>query len=453
MGAQQSTALEASGSWALKIQAFVKERQTAFDVVSVFILGVIEFLVNQESVVLSSVENPKLRGSLTFWQVALSLSTALPLLIRRRSPLLALVGMGVVLGLAAVVDQPNLTAASVVIWFCVQAVPLYCSGRTLRAGQALLGVIVASAVTFSIWETFGELADKGTYAVVRSLLTSVALISMFVGSAWLSGVYARDRVNRAQLTAVRAAELEAQQASDARQAVLDERVRIARELHDVVAHHVSLMGVQAGAARLSLTKNPDRAAIALADIEATSRTAVAEMQRLVLYLREDGDGARVNGVADAPQPGLSDLQQLVGEAQRMGMSVRLVTNEPSSGEQLVPSSVGLSAYRIVQEALTNVRKHAGLSSPTTIQVVHGSGVTEVTVENVREGALPAKAPGPPGHGLIGMRERVGLLGGTLTAGFKESAAGANTYQVHAVLPHHSARPASRTTSVTEKVQE
>jgi signal transduction histidine kinase len=436
MGAPQSIAREQSQSWALKIQAFVKDRQSAFDVASVIIVGVVEFLVNQESAVFQAVDDPKLRGSLTFWQVAVSLSVGLPLLTRRKSPVAALVAM-FALGIAAiVVTLPSFSAGAVVIWFCIQAVPLFCAGRSMRIGRVLLGIIVIAIFAYSISESFTDFADKGTYAIVRSLLTSVALITMFTGSAWLSGAYARDRVNRAELMAVRAAELEAQQVSEARQAVLDERVRIARELHDVVAHHVSLMGVQAGAARLSLTKNPQRAAIALADVEATSRTAVAEMHRLVMYLREDKGVSQGTGIADAPQPGLSDMQQLVEEAQRMGMTVRLVTNELPA---VVPSSVGLSAYRIVQEALTNVRKHAGLSSPTTVELVHGAGKTEVTVENIRNDTSPVTPASTPGHGLIGMRERVGLLGGTLSAGFQKSSSGANSYVINAVLPHDSVR--------------
>jgi signal transduction histidine kinase len=192
--------------------------------------------------------------------------------------------------------------------------------------------------------------------------------------------------------------------------VAEERLRLARELHDVVAHSISVIAVQSGVGAHVANTQPEEAAKALATIEATSRAALTELRRLLGVLRQEGEPEG----SLAPVPGLADLDALLAEVAKAGLGVRLrVEGTPSP----LPAGVDLSAYRIVQEALTNVVKHAG---PARAQVVVGYGDHEVTVEVVDDGRGVAAPTGDGrarvGHGLIGMRERVAAFGGDLEVG-------------------------------------
>ena len=207
-------------------------------------------------------------------------------------------------------------------------------------------------------------------------------------------------------------------------AVAEERARIARELHDVVAHSISVMTIQAGAARLLLDQDPERAEEPLLSIEETGRETLAEMRRLLGVLRRDMAADTLEA-----RPTMANLESLVEEVRASGLPVELsVAGEAGH----IGPGVDLAAYRIVQEALTNVRKHAGLV-PTRVAVRYGSSALEVEVEN-DAGTRPNGGAGA-GHGLVGMRERVAVCGGTLDAGAKREGG----YRVHATLPHGSGR--------------
>jgi len=185
--------------------------------------------------------------------------------------------------------------------------------------------------------------------------------------------------------------------------VAAERARIARELHDVVAHSVSIIAVQAGAAESLVERDPARAREHLGAVRRTAREALTEMRRLLDVLREDEP-------AYAPQPTLATLAALVEETRRAGVPVELVRE---GSDDPLPPGVDLAAYRIVQEALTNVRRHAG-SAPTRVRIRHAAGAVEVEVVN-GPATSPGEGPGG-GRGLLGMRERVRLYGGSLDAG-------------------------------------
>jgi signal transduction histidine kinase len=205
----------------------------------------------------------------------------------------------------------------------------------------------------------------------------------------------------------------------ARTALVEERTRIARELHDVIAHGVSVMGVQAGAARMLLDSDPEAARAALLRIEATARSAAGELQRLVTVLRaEDEHPDRLPGA------GLAHLETLVSDVRAAGLPVRLtVTGTPAP----LPAGADLAAYRIVQEALTNALKHAGTA--TSVDIHHGPSEIRIVVANPVPD-LPRRGLGGIGHGVMGMRERAGLYGGTLDAGPD----GAGSFLVRAQLP-------------------
>jgi signal transduction histidine kinase len=188
-------------------------------------------------------------------------------------------------------------------------------------------------------------------------------------------------------------------------AVSDERSRMARELHDVVSHSVSLMTLQAGAARQALDVHPNRARQQLLGIESTGREAMVEMRRLLGLLRDVPDGPVLE-----PQPSLRHIDLLVERMREAGLPVQLVADEiPTS----MPRGVDLTAYRIVQEGLTNVLKH---SNPTCVKVNIRMLDQAVEIEVDDDGTRHPTPPASPGHGLIGMRERVAVYGGELDAG-------------------------------------
>jgi signal transduction histidine kinase len=223
----------------------------------------------------------------------------------------------------------------------------------------------------------------------------IAILSALVVGAWTAGWVVRRRAEQI-------AHAEAQAPEIAREAVAAERARVAAELHDVVAHSVSIVSVQAGAAEQLLEKDPSAAREHLRAVQQAAQEALREMRRLLGVLRADQ--------ADyAPQPGLARLPELVDEARRAGFPVEL-REEGERGE--VAHGVDLAAFRIVQEALTNVRKHAGRVS-TPVGVRYGADEIELEVEN---GPATSTGGGGSGHGIHGMRERARVYGGAVEAG-------------------------------------
>ena len=248
-------------------------------------------------------------------------------------------------------------------------------------------------------------------AFTQVLLT---LVCFFVGRT----VHARRASTRALEERARVAE--ENQRSLADQAVADERRRIARELHDVVAHHVSVMGVLATGARRVLSRDPDGADGALHTIEETSRTTLRELRRLLDVLRTDAEPA----AELSPQPGLAGIEALVEQVREAGLPVSLrVDGTPGP----LDPGVALTIFRIVQEALTNALKHAGTA---TAQVRLSFGIYWLIVEVFDTGRGPVPDAGRLGHGLVGMRERVALYGGTLRTGPRPGGG----YRVYAKLP-------------------
>jgi signal transduction histidine kinase len=206
---------------------------------------------------------------------------------------------------------------------------------------------------------------------------------------WLAGFALRERAAQADAAEQRAADAERGREENARRAVFEERVRIARELHDVVAHHVSMMGVQAGAARVVIDRDRVRAKESLTAIEVSSRQAVGELHRLLGFLRQAGDQDDL-----APRPGLGQLPRL---AASMSESELAVAVSIEGEERALPAMIGVSAYRIVQEALTNTLKHAA-ASRADVRVRYWPGELEVEIIDDGRGAtaLVRDEPGRPG---------------------------------------------------------
>ncbi|MFE1880925.1 sensor histidine kinase [Streptomyces diastatochromogenes] len=208
----------------------------------------------------------------------------------------------------------------------------------------------------------------------------------------------------------------------ARRRVAEERLRIARDLHDVVAHHIALVNVQAGVAAHVMDKRPDQAKEALAHVREASRSALNELRATVGLLRQSGDPE----APTEPAPGLSRLDDLAGTFRSAGLPVEVARADHGTA---LPAAVDLAAYRIVQEALTNVQKHAGTGAKAEVSVVRVGPNIEVTVLDDGTGAA-AEPGGGGGHGLLGMRERVTALRGTLTTGPRYGGG----FRVHAILP-------------------
>jgi signal transduction histidine kinase len=222
--------------------------------------------------------------------------------------------------------------------------------------------------------------------------------------AWVAGFALRERVEQAEAAEVRAAQAERERDAAARIAVAEERVRIARELHDIVAHAVSVMVLQVGAVRHKLPETLAEDSDALRNVEQAGRTALAEMRGLLAAMRGDGDEAELT-----PQPGLDGLEELLEEIGRAGLPVQLhVDGEPVA----LPRGIDLSAYRIVQEGLTNALKHARASN-ADVTVRYRSDELQVEVRDNGGGSSTSDGLG---HGLVGVRERVKIYGGQMSAG-------------------------------------
>ena len=321
------------------------------------------------------------------WALALVLGQTLPLAFRRLAPVPVWLWVGVVTavhGTSTVNDPPIFFGALVGVYTVV----------TLSDRRASLAVAVVTALSIGA----SVLLSDDTPFV------TVAFEYVVFATAWILGDSVRTHRAYAAELEDRAAQAERRRQEDASRAAADERVRMARELHDVVAHHMSLIAVQSEAAQVLLPDDPVRAASAVAAIGTTAREALTELRRLLGALREDGDGP----ASRAPQPGDLAIGSLVDSVREAGVPVSLtVRGDPRP----LPDAVALSAYRIVQESLTNVVKHAGPASAT---VVVGYDRDELLLEVTDDGRGDS-VPGD-GQGLAGMRERVNLLGGQLRAG-------------------------------------
>ena len=319
-------------------------------------------------------------------------SIALPLLGRRRFPFAAPAGVWLLAAALSFVDGRLVVfTASATIAGLAAA---YLLGNRGDHAQAWMGLaLVVGSATIVIFNR----PDHST----GELIFTPLLFAL----GWLAGFALRERVEQAEAAELRAAQAEREREAAARVAVAEERVRIARELHDVVAHAVSVMVLQIGAVRHKLSAETlEQDKEALTHVEQAGRTALAEMRRLLGAMRRDGDGVELG-----PQPGLDGLESLLEAVRRAGLPVRLhVEGEPFT----LPRAIDLSAYRIVQEGLTNALRHAGASHA---EVTLGYRADELELQVLDNGAGTTTTNGL-GHGLVGIRERVKIYGGEMSAG-------------------------------------
>ena len=324
-----------------------------------------------------------------------------PLAFRRVAPLpVALLLAG--LNLPFLYRDYSAPSAAVVALIVIYSLGAY---TTFLRGLAGLAALYSTTVLYVVVVS-DRYPDAEGVGVV-----GMAFITLGFFGAWAIGrsvrgprIYAREQEERAD-------QLERTLEAELRAALAEQRGQIARELHDVVAHHVSVMTVQAAGARRMLDRDPVRSQEALAAIEATGRSALAEMRRIVGVLR--GPSADVPDTSRrSPQPGLADLPELVEQFASAGLTVSVTTSGP---EHTLPLGIDLTAYRIIQEALTNTLKHAG-TGEASVALRYAPAELEVLVTDSGAGRQAAAPVERPGHGLLGMRERIALYGGELSAG-------------------------------------
>jgi signal transduction histidine kinase len=337
-------------------------------------------------------------------RIAFAVTITVPLAFRRQRPGLVVIVLAAATLAWALPARVAETGTNPFPSFLLAGFSVACYARrsavAIAGGLTLFAVMVVVLVSHFYTGSGAKVGD-------------ITILSVLLGGAWTAGWVVRQRASQARRAVAESGEL-------ARSAVSEERTRIARELHDVVAHSVSIIAMQAGAAEELIEIDPARAREHMISVRRTAREAMNEMRRLLDVLRTDE--ARY-----APQPGLARLPDLLDEVRAAGVPVELT--EQGERPRLAPG-LDLVTFRVVQESLTNVRKHAH-GAPARVLLRYGPAAIELDVANPAVGGqLPANGAGQAGHGLIGMRERVQLFGGTFQAG--PGADGG--FRVHAVLP-------------------
>ncbi|MEU2153765.1 sensor histidine kinase [Streptomyces sp. NPDC019396] len=339
--------------------------------------------------------------------LVLMLLAAVVLVFRRSRPVPVLAVTGALSAVECIVGDPPapVVMTAVVALFTVAA--RTDRPTTWRVGLLSMTVLTATAMLFSSAPWYSQ-ENIGVFA--------------WTGMAAAAGDAVRSRRAFVDAMRERAERAERTREEEARRRVAEERLRIARDLHDVVAHHIALVNVQAGVAAHVMDKRPDQAKEALGHVREASRSALNELRATVGLLRQSGDPE----APTEPAPGLAGLDRLLETFRHAGQPVELARTDHGT---TLPAAVDLAAYRIIQEALTNVQKHAGAAAGAEVSVVRVGRTVEVTVLDRGTQATPDETTGG-GHGLIGMRERVTALGGTLSAGPRYGGG----FRVQAILP-------------------
>ncbi|MCI4045264.1 MULTISPECIES: sensor histidine kinase [unclassified Streptomyces] len=393
-----------------RLYDFIRRHPTGVDVFwAVFLLGL-------SGVSMASGMYDAGREEIVAVPVVLGLSTVVAL--RRKAPERMLL-LAILVGVVQLVFnvRPGIgNFAMLVITYTVATV-----GERWASRLALICSLSAAALSQLRWEA----EPGGSWAQV--IFVTVIMTVPFV-LAWVLGDSLRTRRAYFDQLEERAARLEREREAQSKVAVAAERARIARELHDVVAHNVSVMVVQADGAAYVMDAAPDQAKQALETISSTGRQALAEMRRLLGVLRT-GDAPESGEYV--PQPDVEQIEDLVAQVRQTGLEVDFkVEGTPRP----LPSGVELTAYRVVQEALTNTRKHGGPDAGASVRLVYFDDGLGLLIEDDGRGAAhelyeDGGADGA-GHGMIGMRERVGMVGGTLDAGPRPGGG----FRISALLP-------------------
>ncbi|MFE2046192.1 sensor histidine kinase [Streptomyces sp. NPDC059477] len=338
---------------------------------------------------------------------------ACALVLRRRAPMAVLAvtcALTAVENISSAARAPVAMAAVVALYTVAARTDRHTTWRITLVTTAVLAgsAMLAGPLPWYAQENLGIIAWTGIGATAGDAVRS--------RRAFVDAI--RERADRAERT----------REEEARRRVAEERLRIARDLHDVVAHHIALVNVQAGVAAHVMDKRPDQAKEALAHVRDASRSALNELRATVGLLRQSDDPE----APTEPAPGLGRLEELVGTFRNAGLKVEVARADQGV---TLPAAVDLAAYRVIQEALTNVQKHAGTAAKAEVSVVRVGPDIEITVLDSGSGDGVTPADGG-GHGLLGMRERVSAVRGTLTTGPRYGGG----FRVHAILPVRTVKP-------------
>lgn len=362
------------------------------------------------------------------WAISLALGT-LPLAWRRRYPTYVAIAVAIGFFIAGQFAVPEMLILNITLFLALYSVGAWESNRTLafwvRFGIAvalIIWLVVALIISSSDTSAFPGISRSGLFSAYATfaVLQIITNLLYFAGAFFFGERAWRSAKSQARLEA-QGRELNLERRTSAAQAVALDRVAIARELHDVVAHHVSVMGIQAAAARRSIEANPRAATSALEIVETSAQETVAELRQLLHTLREPGP----EGISSTL--GIAQIPELVRSAQSSGVPTTFIV----AGEtRPLPMLVDVALYRVVQEALTNVRKHAGRGAEATVRLRFAPAFAEVEVSDNGVRTTLARDSELPGLGLRGMRERIGAVGGSVTAQRRE----ASGFIVRATVP-------------------
>jgi signal transduction histidine kinase len=366
-----------------RIRSLAREYWFELLIAALAIAAVLELIIGRNS--------PGAPSTTLWFAVPAVVVIVLPLFARRRFPFTAPAAYWLLA--TALTFADGLLIPFMVSLFPVGMASAFLLGNLRDSRQAWTGLaIVLGGITTVVYNIPGHATPE------------LLIIPVNFGISWAAGFALRERAEKAEAAEVRASQAEREREGAARVAVAEERARIARELHDIVAHAVSVMVLQVGAVRHKLPEALAEDRDALRSVERAGRTALAEMRRLLAAIRPDGDEAEL-----VPQPGLDELHSLLEEVGRAGLPVELhVDGEPIA----LPRGVDLSAYRIVQEGLTNALKHAR-ASDADVTVRYRPRELEIEVRDNGQGSATTDGLG---HGLVGVRERVKIYGGEMSAG-------------------------------------
>jgi signal transduction histidine kinase len=354
--------------------------------------------------------------------VPLALGQGLLLLARRRAPMAVLAASALLGMFMLAVGYPN--GAAIFAPCCAAYALAVYGGRavgaevavTLRGAAAVLVAAVAMAAAAMAPGARGHPGAWGSFT-----------FGAMIAASWILGYALRTRRDYLAELRDRAARLEAAEGERAARAVVDERLRIARELHDVIGHSISLITIQSEAAARSARSNPEAVPAFLSAISAASRQALAEMRGVLEVLRPDATGLPATALPATgelgPQPGLEQVGELVASLRAGGLETRLAV-EPMH----LPPGIGLAVYRIVQESLTNVLKHAGAGAKAGVTISSSGGTLRISVHD--DGAGPSGRPSSTAHGIVGMRERAAAYGGSVLTGARPGGG----FEVEASIP-------------------
>jgi signal transduction histidine kinase len=365
----------------VRVRDFARKHWFDLLIAALAVAAMLEVIVGRDSA----------RTTLWFRLPAIAI-LVLPIFARRRFPFGALIAYWVLAAGISLIDWELIPSEESL--FVVGLAVAFLLGNLRNGWQAAIGLVaVVSSLAFIVYKIPGHTTSE------------LVFVPMDFAVAWVAGFALRERTEKAETAEIRATVAERERDAAARIAVAEERARITRELHDIVAHAVSVMVLQVGAVRHKLPDGLAEDRDALQGVERAGRTALAEMRRLLAAMRPDGDEAEL-----VPQPGLDGLDSLMEQIGRAGLPVQLHVD----GERFpLPRAIDLSAYRIVQEGLTNALKHA---EATKADVTVRYRPHEVQLEVRDNGVGSSTSDDGLGHGLVGVGERVKIYGGEMTAG-------------------------------------